>query len=174
VLGLEVATKGDNVFRALVLARIIEPTGKIDAARVLTEVGVEGGLLCHPQARRLPSYAQPSWRQSLAAASARHAGLGPASLVFSTSRRLPRRERVDLPGFDGWADRRRVQSQRDPSRFRQGGCTSKDPPLYLPSPEHPTAHFRRPRRRCRRSRSLAAPRRFAPRSARRPDDGRSR
>jgi hypothetical protein len=32
--------------------------------------------------RRLPIYAQPSWRQSLAAACARHAGLGPASLVL--------------------------------------------------------------------------------------------
>jgi hypothetical protein len=32
--------------------------------------------------RRLPSYAAPSWRQSLAAAAARHARLGPASLVL--------------------------------------------------------------------------------------------
>ena len=32
--------------------------------------------------RRLPRYAKPSWRQSLAAASARHARLGPASLVL--------------------------------------------------------------------------------------------
>ena len=40
VLGFESATKGDNVFRDLVLARIIEPTSQIDAARVLEEVGV--------------------------------------------------------------------------------------------------------------------------------------
>ena len=32
--------------------------------------------------RRLPIYARPSWRQSLATASAAHAGLGPASLVL--------------------------------------------------------------------------------------------
>src|SRR6185312_9994594 len=32
--------------------------------------------------RRLPIYAQPRWRQSLSAASARRAGLGPASLVL--------------------------------------------------------------------------------------------
>jgi len=41
VLGFEAVAKGDNVFRDLVLARIIEPTSKIDAARVLSEVGVE-------------------------------------------------------------------------------------------------------------------------------------
>jgi hypothetical protein len=32
VLGFESVTKGDNVFRDLVLARVIEPASKIDAA----------------------------------------------------------------------------------------------------------------------------------------------
>lgn len=41
VLGFDVVAKGDNVFRDLVLARIIEPTSKVDAGRVLDEVGVE-------------------------------------------------------------------------------------------------------------------------------------
>ena len=81
VLGFELVTKGDNVFRDLVLARIIEPTSKIDAERVLGEVGVQAASYATLK-RRLPSYAQPSWRQSLAAASARHARLGPASLVL--------------------------------------------------------------------------------------------
>ena len=81
VLGFESVTKGDNVFRDLVLARIIEPTSKIDAARVLSEVGVEAASYATLK-RRLPDYAQPSWRQSLAAASAQHAALGPASLVL--------------------------------------------------------------------------------------------
>ncbi len=39
ILRFDSATKGDNVFRDLVLARIIEPTSKIDAERVLSEVG---------------------------------------------------------------------------------------------------------------------------------------
>ena len=39
VLGFEAAA-GDPVFRGLVLARIIEPTSKLDSARVLEEVGV--------------------------------------------------------------------------------------------------------------------------------------
>ena len=67
ILGFESATKGDNVFRDLVLARIIEPTSKIDAERVLTEVGVEPASYATLK-RRLPVYAQPRWRQSLAAA----------------------------------------------------------------------------------------------------------
>jgi hypothetical protein len=74
-------TKGNNVFRDLVLARMIGPTSKIDAARVLCEVGVQAASYATLK-RRLPVYAKPAWRQSLAAATARHARLGPASLVL--------------------------------------------------------------------------------------------
>jgi hypothetical protein len=81
VLGFESATKADNIFRDLVLARIIEPTSKVDAARVLTEVGVDAASYATVK-RRLPIYAQPSWRHALSAACAAHAGLGPASLVL--------------------------------------------------------------------------------------------
>jgi hypothetical protein len=81
ILGFESATKADNVFRDLVLARIIEPTSKIDAERVLTEVGVEPASYATLK-RRLPIYAQPRWRQLLATASTRRAELGPASLVL--------------------------------------------------------------------------------------------
>ena len=35
VLGFDAAAGGDEVFRALVLARIIEPTSKLDSLRVL-------------------------------------------------------------------------------------------------------------------------------------------
>ena len=41
LLGFDQATGGDEVFRQLVLARIIEPTSKQDSLRVLAEVGVE-------------------------------------------------------------------------------------------------------------------------------------
>jgi hypothetical protein len=58
---------------------------------VLSEVGVQAASYATVK-RRLPVYAQPSWRQSLAAASARHARLGPASLVlFDVSTLLCRR-----------------------------------------------------------------------------------
>jgi hypothetical protein len=38
VLGFETATGGDEVLRALVLARIIEPTRKLDSLRVIEEL----------------------------------------------------------------------------------------------------------------------------------------
>ena len=107
ILGFESATKGDNVFRDLVLARIIEPSSKIDAARVLTEVGVEPASYATVK-RRLPSYATPQWRQALAAASARRAGLGPASLVlFDVSTLYFETDAGDgfrEPGFSNYAD----------------------------------------------------------------------
>jgi hypothetical protein len=40
VLGLQDATGGDDVFRHLVLARIIEPVSKLDSLRVLEEAGI--------------------------------------------------------------------------------------------------------------------------------------
>jgi hypothetical protein len=81
ILGFDSATKADDVFRDLVLARIIEPTSKVDAERVLSEVGAAPASYATVK-RRLRGYAQPGWRQLLAAASAAHARLGPASLVL--------------------------------------------------------------------------------------------
>ena len=69
------------MLRDLVLARIIEPTSKIDAERVLSEVGAAPASYATVK-RRLRGYAQPRWRHALAAASAVQAGLGPASLVL--------------------------------------------------------------------------------------------
>jgi Transposase DDE domain len=80
-LGFESVTQGDNVFRDLVLARIIEPSSKVDAERVLSEVGAVPASYATVK-RRLRGYAQPGWRQALAAACAAHAELGPASLVL--------------------------------------------------------------------------------------------
>ncbi len=81
VLGFDAAAGGDEVFRQLVLARIIEPSSKLDAARVLTEAGVLPAGYATVK-RRLPLYAKQSWRAGLSAACARHAALGPASLVL--------------------------------------------------------------------------------------------
>lgn len=39
-LGFDGAAGGDEVFRQLVLARIIEPTSKLDSLRVLAEAGL--------------------------------------------------------------------------------------------------------------------------------------
>jgi hypothetical protein len=81
VLGFGRATGKDEVFRDLVLARIIEPVSKLDSLRVLEEAGVAPASYATLK-RRLPAYAEESWRRKLAAACAAHAGLGPASLVL--------------------------------------------------------------------------------------------
>ncbi|MBV8182036.1 MAG: IS1634 family transposase [Mycobacterium sp.] len=81
VLGLEEAAGGDEAFRQLVLARIIEPTSKADSLRVIEETGV--APVSYPTLnRRLPVFAKPAFRQALSTACATHARLGPASLVL--------------------------------------------------------------------------------------------
>ena len=81
LLGLDQACGGDEVFKLLTLARVIEPTSKLDSIRVLTEVGIAAPS--YPTIkRRLPVYATPEWRDALASACAAHVGLGPATLVL--------------------------------------------------------------------------------------------
>jgi hypothetical protein len=80
-LGFDVAAGGDEVFRLLVLARIIEPTSKLDAARVLTETGI--GAPSYPTIKRhLPRYATDQFREAVAAKCADHVGIGPATLLL--------------------------------------------------------------------------------------------
>jgi len=73
---------GDDVFRDLVLARIIEPTSKQAAVeRVLPEVGVKHASY-RTVKRHLRLYSAVGFREGLAAACAKAASLGPASLVL--------------------------------------------------------------------------------------------
>jgi hypothetical protein len=61
--GFADAADGDEVFRQLVLARIIEPTSKLDSLRVLEEAGV-APVSYRTLKRRLPAYAGGSgWRR---------------------------------------------------------------------------------------------------------------
>jgi hypothetical protein len=80
-LGFETACGDDEVFRALVLARVVEPVSKLDTIRVLEEIGVSAPGY-RTIRRRLPVYATEEWRQRLAAACAAQVGLGPATLVL--------------------------------------------------------------------------------------------
>ena len=81
VLGFDQAAGGDEVFRELVLARIIEPASKLDRCGCWRKPGVAAASY-RTVKRRLPVYAKEAWRQQLSAACAAHAGLGPASLVL--------------------------------------------------------------------------------------------
>jgi hypothetical protein len=69
VLGLGRAAGGDEMFRLLVLARIIEPTSKVDAARVLEETGLAAPSYATLNRSR-PVYARQAWQQKLPAACA--------------------------------------------------------------------------------------------------------
>ena len=81
LMGLDHACGGDEVFKLLTLARVIEPTSKLDSIRVLTEVGIAAPS--YPTIkRRLSVYATPEWRDALASVCAVHVGLGPATLVL--------------------------------------------------------------------------------------------
>jgi hypothetical protein len=81
ILGFDTAIGGDEVFRDLVFARIIEPTSKQDSLRVLAETGI-APVDYRTVTRRLPVIAKPKVRQALSAACAARAGLDPASLVL--------------------------------------------------------------------------------------------
>ncbi len=80
-LGFDKTASGDDVFKQLILARIIEPTSKEDSSRVIEETWHQPAS--YPTIkRRLPGYAAESWRKQLAAACASKAALGPASLIL--------------------------------------------------------------------------------------------
>ena len=79
-LGFDAAV-GDEVFRQLVLARIIEPTSKADAPRVIAEAGIAPAS-DRTITRRLRLYSAIGFRKQLAAACAAQVNLGPATLVL--------------------------------------------------------------------------------------------
>jgi hypothetical protein len=71
-LGFDRASGGGEVFRQLVLARIIEPVSKLDSLRVLGESGIVP--VSHATLkRRLPMFAEPAWQAWLSAACVGHA-----------------------------------------------------------------------------------------------------
>lgn len=80
-LGLGATIGADEVFRQLVLARIIEPTSKADTSRVLDEAGVSSASYSTIK-RRLPVFATDSFRDVLARVLVSNAQLGPAALVL--------------------------------------------------------------------------------------------
>lgn len=63
VLGFTAAAGGDEAFRDLVLARIIEPTSKLDSLRVLEEAGIDP-VSYRTVTRRLPVYAKDGWHRA--------------------------------------------------------------------------------------------------------------
>ncbi|GGO23025.1 hypothetical protein GCM10010980_25680 [Corynebacterium marinum] len=80
-LGLDTATGGDQVFRDLLIARIVQPGSTFDSIETLAELGVASAS--YPTInRRLPAYATGGFRDALTRACATHAGIGPGVLVL--------------------------------------------------------------------------------------------
>jgi hypothetical protein len=106
VLGFEGAVGGEETFRQLVVARIIEPVSKPGSLRLPEEAGAAAASY-RTVTRRLRVYARESWRQKLSAACAGHAVLGPASLMlYDVSRLYFETDAGDgfrQPGFPGSA-----------------------------------------------------------------------
>jgi len=110
-LGFDRAVGRDEVFRQLVLARIIEPTSKLDSLRVLAEVGVDAPSY-RTLNRRLRSYAADGFRGKLAKACAAHARLGPTSLVlYDVSTLYFETDRGDGFREPGFSKERRLEPQ---------------------------------------------------------------
>ncbi|WP_439381801.1 hypothetical protein [Amycolatopsis lexingtonensis] len=59
LLGFEEAAGGDEVFRSLVLARIVEPTSKLHSLRVVEEAGFDPPAYATLK-RHLPTFAKES------------------------------------------------------------------------------------------------------------------
>lgn len=92
VLGFGRAAGGDEVFRDLVLARIIEPVSKLDSLRVLEEAGV-APVSYAALKRRLPGYAKDSWRAASSRPRARYTRAWARPAWCSMTSRRSRAER---------------------------------------------------------------------------------
>ena len=111
---------GDEVFRQLVLARIIEPASKLDTCGCWRRPGWTPASYATLK-RRLPAYAKAAWRHKLSAACAAHAGLGPASLVLYDVSTLY----FETDTGDGF---------REPGSPRNGGWSRRSPSGCSPTP----------------------------------------
>jgi hypothetical protein len=129
VLVFETAASGDEVFRGLVLARIIESASKLDSLRVLEEAGTAAPSY-RTVLRRLPAYAKEAFRRELSAACAAHTRLGPASLVlYDVSTLYFETDQGDGFREPGFSKERRLEPQIRARLFR-----------FLLAPMRGTAH----------------------------------
>ena len=109
-LGLD-EVSGDKVFRLLVFARVLEPTSKRDALRVLDEAGIAGCSYATLK-RRLPGYATKQFRDRLAGVLATDAVLGPHELVlFDVSTLYFETDEADGFREPGFSKERRLEPQ---------------------------------------------------------------
>jgi hypothetical protein len=109
--GFDTATGGDEVFRRLVFARLIEPTSKLDSLRVMGEAGLQVPAY-RTVTRALPGYALPGFRAGLSEACAARAHLGANALVlFDASTLYFETDAGDGFREPGYSKERRLEPQ---------------------------------------------------------------
>ena len=101
----------DEVFRDLVLARVVEPTSKVDSIRVLAEVGYP--TVSYPTLKRhLRTWSAEGFRELLSAALAAHAQVGPKSLVlYDVTTLWFETDKADEFRVPGFSKERRLEPQ---------------------------------------------------------------
>lgn len=106
-------TVGNDTFRKLVLARIVEPTSKADTLRVWDELGVPSAPSLSTVWRTLARAVEQDWRSQLAAAAYAHATQGgPLTVVLYDCTTLYfEAEREDSLRKVGMSKERRVDPQ---------------------------------------------------------------
>ncbi len=104
---------GNDVFRKLVLARVVEPTSKADTLRVWDELGVPGAPSLSTVWRTLARSVEQDWRSKIAAAAYAHATVsGPLTVVLYDVTTLSfEAEREDKLRRVGMSKERRVDPQ---------------------------------------------------------------
>jgi len=111
VLGVDAAAGADEVCRDLVLARIIEPTSKLDSLRVLEEIGI-APVSYATLKRRLPGYGGRCVARAGGRAVRRAPGVGSASLVlFDLTTRYFETDTGDGFREPGFSTERRLEPQ---------------------------------------------------------------
>jgi hypothetical protein len=76
---------GNDTFKKLVLARVVEPTSKADTLRVWDELGVPGAPSLSTVWRTLARSVEQDWRSKIAAAAYAHATRSGRSPSCSTT-----------------------------------------------------------------------------------------
>lgn len=101
---------GDRAFKALALARVIEPTSKLDSARVLGEVGAwaPANTTIYQCLKRCQ---ERGYREKLAAACWQHAGANASLLLYDVTTLYFETDEADEFRKPGFSKERRLEPQ---------------------------------------------------------------
>lgn len=110
-VGLEEACDGDEVFKNLVIARLVQPGSKYDSIETLAEIGLASASY-RTITRYLPTYATDDFKSQITSALSSHANIGPASLVlYDVTTLYFETDKADDLRKPGFSKERRLEPQ---------------------------------------------------------------